>query len=383
MTLFGQSSGGGSVHYQMISESSRNLFHQAILMAGSALHSGYSVIPRLNWAQRLSARLGFNSTSDSDILNFLENSNPVDIITEQLQLLTIEDTLVEGIVIPFGPTIEPFNTNGVFLNDQIPTLVQNAWGNNINMLIGATSFEALAMLPILRTFPEIFDMFANFESYVPRELNVSRDSEESKKYAEMLKETYYGKLASTMTNIDGILFVGADNYVWFPAHRTVRYRLESGSTAQTYIYRFDADSENNVVKNLTLGLELYREPVHSDDFAHLFKTILHRPLTDMNEVSYNTLQLMVSLFTTFAKTGAPGGGKILWPSVESQVLSDDVILVGLNIKENSTEFMTLPEAGRVKTFDKIFDMERNDAATFHANVFMMFLVSSLLKCLLL
>lgn len=95
-----------------------------------------------------------------------------------------------------------------------------------------------------------------------------------------------------------------------------------------------------MVKGLSPGLELYREPVHSDDFAHLFKTVLHKPLTEMNVVSHNTLQLMVSLFTTFAKTGAPGGENILWPSVESQVLTDDVFLVGLNIKENSTEFMT-------------------------------------------
>lgn len=367
------------MHYHMISESSKGLFHRGILMAGSALHNGYYKIPKRNWAQQLAARLGFTSSVESDILTFLENAPPENIITESFQLLSFEDSITEGIVIPFGPTIEEFNTSGVFLNDDIPNLVRNAWGNSIDIIIGATSFEGLGFLPTLRANPEVFDIFVDFENHIPRELNVSRNSDESHEYAQMLKTTYYGTLSPTVTHVDGILFCQTDNLLWYPAHRTIRYRLESGSDAKTFVYRFDADSENNVIKALTPGIELYREPTHSDDMTHLFKTVLHKPFSEMNEVSYNTLQLMVTLFTQFAITGNPETDDITWHSVERD---GGDFLKGLNIKENSTQFGILPEAARMETFDRIFEMERNDSSAIYSFGFVKLITVILFKYLI-
>lgn len=342
----------------MISDGSRGLFKHGILMAGNALHNGYSSIPRQNWAQRLVQRLGLNSTSETEILNFLETANPVDVITQQFQLLTIDDIIVQGISIPFGPTIEPYVTEGIFLNDDIPTLVRNAWGNKVKMLIGATSMETLEILPFVHAVPGLVDILGNFEVYIPRELNVERESCESKKYAKMLQETYYGLMRPSVTNIDGVFSAFAESNLWFPAHRTVRYRIESDVETETYVYRFDANSENNVFKiSLMPSVQFYREPSHGDDFAHLFKTNLHKPLSEMNEVSFKTLHLMLSMFTSFARTGNPSIFNITWTSVEALKPKASSLLVGLNIKENSTEFKTFPEAARAKTFNKIFEME--------------------------
>lgn len=351
-------------------------------MAGTALHNGYYEVPRRSWAQRLASRLGFNSTVDSEILTFLENASPEDIILQQIQLLSFEESFVERIVVPFGPTIEQFDTAGVFLNDDIPTLVQNAWGNSIDIILGAVSFEGLGLISTLRAVPEIFDAYADFENQVPRELNVTRKTAESKRYGQMLKETYYGMLTPTVTNIDGIMLGFSDNVLWYPAHRTIRYRIQSGSNAKTFVYRFDADSQNNIIKALTPGVELYREPLHVDDVTHLFKTILHKPLAEMDVMSYNTLQLMVSLFTQFAITGSPEIENITWNSVESQELSDS-LLIGLNIKENYTQFGTLPEASRMKTFDRIFEIERSGAASMDVSGFVKIITAILLNSWLL
>lgn len=370
VTLFGQSSGGGSVHYHMISEGSRGLFKHGILMAGSALHNGYSSIPRLNWGQRLVSRLGLNTTSDAEILAFLESANPVDVITQQLQLLTIEESMNQAITIPFGPTIEPYVTDGVFLSEDIPTLVRNAWGNTVKLLIGAVSMESLEILPFVQAIPSLIDTFGNFEIYIPRELNVKRESDESREYAEMLQQTYYGLMTPSVTNIDGIMSAFADSYLWYPALRTVRYRLESDVETETYVYRFDADSEFNVFNHMLLpSTQFYREPAHCDDFAHLFKTSFHKPMTEVNQTSIDTLHLMLSMFTNFALTGNPSTLNTNWPAIEALAPEDSSSLVGLNIKENGIEFKTLPEAARVRTFDKIFEMERsttNSAASFVA-----------------
>jgi carboxylesterase type B len=352
----------------MISEGSRGLFQRGILMAGSALHNGYFEIPRRNWAHQLATLMGMNGTSEREILSFLENSDAQSIIEAQSRLLSIESSFREGLSVPFGPTVEPYRTNGVFLDDSIPKLVRNGWGNNISIIIGATSKESLEILPSIRAMPQLINTLSNFENFIPRELNITRETEESQIYAENMKRVYYGRLAPSVTNIDGILTVMNDVLLWYPAFRTVRYRLESNA-APTYVYRFDADSQNNVFKGLmpSEDVQFYRQPSHGDDVAHLFKSRLHRLIFHMDSESYNTLHLMVSMFTNFAASGnpiTPEENLPHWPSVWHSVErfnNTDDNLIGLNIKENSTSFGSLPEAARSRLF-KDFELSHNNGA---------------------
>jgi carboxylesterase type B len=345
----------------MISEGSRGLFHRAILMAGSALHDGYFEIPRSQWAQRLAVRMGFNSASEAEILEFLENADPRAITLEQFFLASFEEKWSDGLSVIFGPTIEPFDTEGVFLNRNIPELVRNAWGNEIPILIGATSFETLSILEILRLSDDFFNLLTDFENYVPRQLNVTKGSESSLRYAAMLKSAYYGKLRPSMTNVDGTMFVSSDNMLWFPAHRTIKYRMEQNA-AENFVYRFDADTDFNFLKTSIPGVEIYREPTHSEDMLHLFKSIMHKNLMEVSEQSRKVLELMVTTFTNFAATGNPSAPEldVHWPSVskEHELWSGRNFLMGMNIREDRNEFMTLPESDRCEVFEEIFEMEK-------------------------
>jgi carboxylesterase type B len=132
VTLIGFSAGASSAHYQMISENSRGLFNRSISMGGNVLQNVANYIPRLLWAQKLASRLGFNSTSENEILEFLENANPVDIVREQLALVPLEAGLQLGFNIAFGPTREPYVTDGVFLHDDLSRHLESAWGNEID-----------------------------------------------------------------------------------------------------------------------------------------------------------------------------------------------------------------------------------------------------------
>lgn len=357
----------------MISESSRGLFQRGIIMAGSALNNAYSVIPRRNWSRQLAAILGLESTSETEILSFLEVAEPQDIVRAQMQLMSPESMIEEGFSIPFGPTIEPFQTLGVFLFNDIPTLVRNAWGNEISIIIGATSKEGLEILPLIRTMPEMIETFSNFENYIPRELNIERNTDQSRRYAETLRAAYYGRMQPSVTNVDGLLTVQPDLNVWHPVHRTIQYRLQANS-APTYVYRFDADSQNNVATALLPQdmIRFYRQPSHGDDVFHLFRSNMHRPLSQMNEVSRNTLELMVGLFTNFAASGNPvmpnralPHWPIAWPYV-GLLPNENDNLFGLNIKENSTTVGSLPEASRAVLFEQLTVMHRNGATPTYA-----------------
>lgn len=91
VTLFGESAGGASVHYHMISEQSRGLFKRAIAMSGVAFNTPFTLKPRRNWAQRLAFQMGYDGSQDEkSILNFLENADAYKIVELCDKILTSE-----------------------------------------------------------------------------------------------------------------------------------------------------------------------------------------------------------------------------------------------------------------------------------------------------
>lgn len=152
----------------------------------------------------------------------------------------------------------------------------------------------------------------------------------------------------------------ADCDLWYPTFRSIRYRLRSGKTSQTFVYRFDAETENNFGAAGVPGTELYRHPTHGDDANHIFKTIRHKKLEDMDKESFKVIQLMVNSFTNFAKSGDPSVTELnlTWPAV----LSEDYILRCLNINEKISEVIDFPESDRMGTFDDIWRLERSGSS---------------------
>lgn len=206
VTLFGHSSGGGSTHYHMLSENSRGLFHRGIAMGSNALQNIGRIFPSGQWAQTLVQRLGFtgDSTSDREVLEFLENADPEKVVMETLKLVAIEETAT---TVAFGPTLEPYETEGTVLNANVFDLIRNPWSDEIPFLIGQASMEGLYLINSIRIDSELFTVFSNFENYIPLELGVHKNTEKSRQYASMIKNTYYPIFEPSITNIDGLAFV--------------------------------------------------------------------------------------------------------------------------------------------------------------------------------
>jgi cholinesterase len=208
VTLFGFSAGSCATHYHMLSENSRGLFHRGISMGGNAIQNSAGIFPSERWAQVLVSRLGFTGdlSSDREILEFLETADPVQVVTQTASLVPFSE-LLNRALLAFGPTIEPYDTEGVFLNRDLYELMENSWGNDIPFMMGQTSSENLGFILVLRSDPEMFKAFENYENFIPRALGVERNTKKSKKYAEMIRNVYYPVFEPTVTNIDGFAFV--------------------------------------------------------------------------------------------------------------------------------------------------------------------------------
>lgn len=206
ITIFGQSSGGGCAHYHVVSDASKELFQRSIIMSGSAFNNMYAAVPRRNWALRLAQALGRTGPgTDAQILTFLEAADPEAIFRAVGGLLTPQERDNERLLNAFGPTIEPFATPNAFMLDHPERLAVNSWGNNIDILIGATSFENGQLINLMRMFPAQIDMFADFTSYVPYSLGFSEEQREA--HGLTLKDMYYGLMEPSVTNPDGVVVV--------------------------------------------------------------------------------------------------------------------------------------------------------------------------------
>lgn len=173
ITIFGQSSGGGCAHYHIISEASKDLFQRSIIMSGSAFNNMYAAVPRRNWAWRLAQELNYNGPNvDAEILEFLEAVEPQLIFNAVGRLLTPEEREVERLLNAFGPTIEPYKTDNAFMLDHPEILAINSWGNDIDILIGATSMENGNLINVVQIVPGALEAFTNFSTWVPASLGL-------------------------------------------------------------------------------------------------------------------------------------------------------------------------------------------------------------------
>lgn len=84
-------------------------------------------------------------------------------------------------------------------------LARNSWGNDIDIMIGATSFENGMLLPLFLQFPQLVEPSSNFTSFVPYPLPLT--NEQRIRYGEMLHRTYYGMMNPSPTNFDPTILV--------------------------------------------------------------------------------------------------------------------------------------------------------------------------------
>lgn len=198
--------GGGCAHYHIVSDASKDLFQRSIIMSGSAFNNMYAAVPRRNWALRLSRALGYQgSENEAEILLFLEAADPEAIFNAVGILLTDDERNNERLLNAFGPTIEPYSRDNSFMLDHPENLAVNSWGNDVDILIGATSFENGNLINLIQMIPGVIDSIADFPSYVPYSLNLTQAEREE--HGETLKAMYYGMLEPTVTNPDGAVIV--------------------------------------------------------------------------------------------------------------------------------------------------------------------------------
>ncbi|XP_035789875.1 esterase B1-like [Anopheles albimanus] len=354
ITLFGESAGGCSVHYHMLSNQSSGLFQRAIVISGCALNN-WSIVPRRNMAERLAKAIGWDGAGgEAGALKVLMGAPAEDIIKHQDLLLTANE-LENRILFAFGPVIEPYVTERTFIPKSPLEMCRAAWSNDLDILIGGNSDEGLFCLNGIKENPSIMDNLKDFEYLVPLELELVRTSQACKEYGLKLKRFYYGDTEPSFENRNGYLTLMTDKLFWHGLHRTIYGRIASSKPAKTYVYRFAVDSDTYNHYRIYFCDRNVRGTAHADDLSYIFKNAFS-PVPVNDTFEYRTMMTMVELFTNFASTGNPNGG----------IAGDIWIPVGgslgpyncLNITNDGLSYVELPERQRMELWDSMYRKEQ-------------------------
>ncbi|CRK91320.1 CLUMA_CG004994, isoform A [Clunio marinus] len=364
VTIFGESAGGASTHFHMISEMSKNLFQKAISMSGTAFCKPYTKIPPRDWALKLAKELGFNGkANEKDVLEFLEKPDGMSIVQAAKKVLTWEEEIGQHILYAFGPVVEPYISNNCFIPKDPVLMARTAWSKDITLMIGATSNEGILRANV--DSKKISDTLQNVNFFAPSiELNLDVKGEKAEKYGKLIKESYYGQSEVSANNQQPYLSFISDLYFWHGIQRALQSRMNNDGSGKNFLYRFDIDLSQNFVKKMHVPEEEYKKypgASHCDELPYIFKTNeqstkLSSPTIDSKE--FHVIRKMTETFTSFATNGDPNNQElgVQWDELESK----DESLKCLNIHHNETKMILLPESRNLKVWNDIYSRENVD-----------------------
>lgn len=201
LQLFGESAGGCSVHYMMMTDLAKDLFNKAIIMSGCGLNN-WSIVGDSKSYLKLAALLGWDETGgDAKAFQVLQNADPADIAKLQMVLTTFNDDKTQNLF-SFGPVVEPYISEQCVLPTTPIELERKSWGKKIPLMIGGTSDDGLYLYRQTIDNPKSLDYIALSPEYlVPVDIGHPVTSAKCKEIGKRIKEFYFGDQEASMDTL--------------------------------------------------------------------------------------------------------------------------------------------------------------------------------------
>ncbi|CAH0389067.1 unnamed protein product [Bemisia tabaci] len=357
ITLFGESSGGASVHLHMISPLSRGLFNKAILQSATA-YCGWAFAPMkvlYERTLRLANQLGCVSQDPNEILEFLRK-HPVDKLVWAQHEIVADAEKASAQYFMFLPTIESHHSlDEPFLTEDPRTLIRSGNFYKVPTMCGFTEKEGLFNL--FTTSKRFIELLVNgFEDYLPQRMfrwidSISRDSP----CYEKIRRRYFDGLESKLakSTIHHAEFPTLEKYFTEVCFKypimAAAFDMHKYMTPEIPIYTYyftfaGALGWNNRRANFPVDKSVV---AHGDELGYLFHiSVLKKPKLSPDAPEFKTIERMTQFWTNFAKRGNPNPDTIspLFPCVW-RPMSEDGNFRALKIDEK------LEELDSIEVFD--------------------------------
>lgn len=306
VTIFGESAGGASSHYHMMSSLSRGLFHRAISQSGTA-HCPWT-LTRPGAAEAKAKKLGelLNCPTDNSkaLIDCLRTKDAVDIIGTDRAFQTFGYCPM----IPFRPVIEPehpgaFITEDPFVATKAGHLVDIPWMTGVTSEEGSLKVPSIYSPSNTELLKRLNDDFSNvapvtllYGETCPKHLQ--------DKISDSIKEFYFGHNPIDNSTRFSVIDMYSDAWFTHGARTAIRDYIEQQSSPLYYYYLS--------YKGSTSFSRIFGDPYqdygvsHGDDLQYLFPVGEQLfPEIPLSKEDHKTIDVMTTLWYNFAKTGNP------------------------------------------------------------------------------
>nr|AJP62551.1 carboxylesterase [Oxya chinensis] len=293
VTIFGESAGGASIHYHILSPLSKGLYKNAIAMSGTALSPWAFSRNATDRALRFAEYLGQPAKSSSDLVEFFKTVDADTLVVNIDNALSEEDRLSLFTCV-WAPSAEPEH-DSAFLTEEPWALVAEGRYNLVPYMSGGTDLEQLAQTQpggVLSTEQQVEDLNQNFEQIVACDLRLPTRAEQLSA-ARLVRQFYFNDSdISLQNNYTTALF---DSHLFFvEGVDTVVRSMARYSRQPVYYYQF---SYNGPISQFPGG----PGAAHADDIAYLFLSSSLDPDADGAVLR----DQMTAMLANFAKTDNP------------------------------------------------------------------------------
>ena len=321
VTVFGQSAGAASVSLLVLSPLAKGLFHHAISQSGSAA-ALFAVNGReKGLAEVVAQQLNCTNADVAAMVSCIREMSAEDLLDAMSALSLDKDS--------FHPRVDR-ESERPFLPEDPRTLLETGSFNLVPWLSGLTEQEGALFLPVvlpveqyaagvLAGVPELWSLFTGLSSVNPAErtiLDCGADlAEETSRVLEFFSAN---GTAGPPFDLHTLASVVSDRV--FVAATSEEIRLAS-LHAPVYKYVLDhrgagrqsfADLVNWTVASNVAWPDPELGVTHCDDLLYLF-SVEGRPLAPPGSPAHNMIRFMVSLWTSFARTGRPSSDVLPMP----------------------------------------------------------------------
>ncbi|XP_063236150.1 esterase E4-like [Bacillus rossius redtenbacheri] len=331
VTVFGQSAGGASVHYLLMSPLSKGLFQRAIDESGSAFNPWAYMTSPTQRALSLAKYLGYKGANSSQLVaDFLRGVSAAELANNQRQGKPDEKY-------PFVPTVEKGVASGVaFLPDEPIKLMKTGKFLHVPTVIGSGSAEAkMSAQAMNKSAGNWKTVNANMENFVPCDLGLAKGSTKSREIAARIKHFYFGSQDVSSSTVPQYCDLVSDTRYVRGVYKNV-VEMISHSTAPVFYYQFSFDGKINY-SYMSGATSTIKGAGHSDELCYLFDCKAFDK-KNLNEKSPEvvTLHRMVNMWTNFAKTGNPTYQTLWRPATSAERYYLDID-TQLTLKKNFEE----------------------------------------------
>lgn len=308
VTIFGESAGGVSTHYHMISPLSKGLFHRAISQSGT-IHSSWTLYrpgSAKKHAKRLGEMMNCPTNNSVEFVDCMRNIDAKNIIE------TDDNFKVLGIdpLITFKLSIEP-DHSGAFLTKEPTELIEKGQINDVPWLTGLNSHEGSLRVMTLFSNDErdsLTKLNEKWTKYAPVSLTIDDSCPENlqDKVTNKIRKFYFGDEDITRSTKTELINMYSDAWFNVGTCESVKTHYKKFSSP-VYFYHFAYRGRYSVSNVYDIFGEYGVS--HADELQYLFSFNI-RFFFDLIKLpvateDLNVAHFMTNLWYNFAKTGNP------------------------------------------------------------------------------